>query len=570
MREFLTRCRFFFIYAGVFSFFINLLMLTFPLYILQVFDRVITSRSEATLVMLTLVAAGSFLVMAVLEMMRSRLLVRAGIALDSLMSQPVLSGLLKSVVKQTNNGYTHGLRDVNQLRNFLSGHSVFAFFDSPWAPIYLIVIFLFHTMLGITALVGVLVLFGLAWLEEKATREPLNEASEQARKAGRYIDVCLRNAEVVGALGMQRVVVERWQKINNEVIRFQTLASNRAGVILSLTKFTRWFLQILMLGIGAFLVIDQHVTPGVMMAATLILGRALAPVELAISSWKGLIGAREAYHRLSQLLDKTPQVIGQMDLPAPQGHLMVDKLVFNRPEKQILRGFSFALPAGESLGIVGPTAAGKSTLARLLVGIWQPSAGAVRLDGADVSTWDHEHLGQYLGYLPQDVELFSGTVAENIARLGDAQARADDVVAAAKRAYAHEMILALPQGYDTQISEAGGGLSGGQRQRIGLARALFGDPRLVLLDEPNANLDTDGEKALMDAMREMKQAGITLIVIAHKPSILGDMDKMLVLRDGRLELFGQRQDVMARLAAPPTVGGRPAVAAIGTEKQANV
>jgi PrtD family type I secretion system ABC transporter len=561
MREFLHRCRFFFVYAGLFSFFINLLLLVSPLYIMQLFDRVLGSRSNETLLLLTLVAIAAMMVMAMLEVLRSRLLVRAGIAMDQIVSQPVLAELLKAAVRPAGNPYPYAMRDVSTVRAFLTGHGIFAFFDAPWAPVFVAIIFMFHPLFGLIATIGIAILFGLAIAEEQITNRSLNEAKAKARRAGAFVDQSIRNAEVVHALGMIPAVTGRWSTLNNEALEEQTIANNWSGKIVAASKFMRFMLQIIMLAVGAYLIIDAHVTPGIMIGATLILGRALAPVEMAISGWKAMIEARAAYGRLVKMMEAVESRETPMPLPAPEGRLSIERVVFARSiANPILKGISFELAAGESMGLIGPSAAGKSTLARVVMGIWPPFSGTVRIDGANIAEWDRTHLARHVGYLPQDVELFSGTVAENIARLGDPSNCTDDIIAAAKKAMVHELILRLPDGYDTNIGPEGTVLSGGQRQRIALARALFGDPRLVVLDEPNSNLDSEGEEALMACMQRLKEDNVTLIVVTHRPSILTSIDKILVLRDGRAELFGPRQEVMARLSRGgvlPIVPGRP-------------
>ena len=555
MRQLLERFRPFFLYAGLFSLCINVLLLAPSLYMLQVFDRVITSRSNETLAMLTLAAAGALIVMAMLDLLRARLLAAAGVALDALLGPRVLDGLLENAAKLGGTEYVHGLRDVNILRGFLTGNGIFALFDIPWLPFYIIIIFVFHPLLGVVALLGATLLLLLAFLNEKLTRQPLERLQAGTRKAARYIDTSLRNAEVVSGLGMLQAVTRRWAAMNADVQKLQVETSHLAGSMSGITKFLRQFVQIAMMCAGAYLVIDQHVTGGVMMAATIILGRALAPVEMLIGGWKGLVEARSAYARLDELMAAQGARRDATALPVPEGNLTVERVVFaaKGADKAIIKGVGFDLAAGEAMGLIGPSASGKSTLARLVIGVWKPLSGAVRLDGADVALWPRDRLGRHVGYLPQDVELFSGTVAENIARLGEPDDEA--VIDAARRANAHDMILRLPQGYDTQIGEGGAALSGGQRQRIGLARALYGNPRLVVLDEPNANLDGEGEAALMQAMTGMKQAGVTLIVISHRPSILAGVDKLLVLREGSVELFGPRADVMARLSRGPQPAG---------------
>jgi PrtD family type I secretion system ABC transporter len=549
MEKFLKQCKSYFIHAAFFSLFINLLMLTLPLYMLQVFDRVITSRSGETLLMLTLAAVFAFMAHGALEILRSRLLLGAGIALDALAGPPVLTGVLASAARGGENSYVSGLRDVAIVRAFLTGSGINALFDSPWVPIYLTVIFVFHPVLGVLATLGAATLFVLAYLNEKFTRAPLDEMSRASRRAGRYIDAGIRNAEVVSALGMLASLNRRWQKLNGKVIDANVIASVRGSYFSGLTRFLRMLLQILMLGVGAMLVIRQHVSPGIMIAGTLILSRALSPVETAIHTWKGFVEARDSYWRLQQLLAEAPAPEKSTELPPPSGQLEVERVIYTFPgqDRPVIKGVSFRLAAGESLGLIGPSAAGKSTLARLLIGIWRPQSGAVRLDGADVSVWPRYSLGPNIGYLPQDVELFSGTVGENIARLGTASDVS--IIEAAQRAHAHEMIMRLPRAYDTEIGESGAQLSAGQRQRIGLARALFGRPRFVVLDEPNSNLDHEGEEALARTLRELAAEKVTVVTISHRPSILAHADKLCVLRDGQVELFGPRAEVTARMAA---------------------
>ena len=547
MRSLFKQFRPFFIYAGLFSFCINLLLLIPSLYMLQVFDRVIASRSNETLVMLTLAASAALVMMAALDLLRARLLAAAGVAMDAILGPRVLDRLLTDAASLRGAESTNGLRDVSLLRGFFTGNGIFALFDAPWLPFYVLIIFLFHPLLGVVALAGALLLVGLVALNEKMSHQRLEDLQSSSRKTTRYVDTSLRNAEVISALGMLPALTRRWVALNGEVEQLQLESSRLAAHMNGVTKFMRQFIQIAMLFAGAFLVIDQNVSGGVMMAATIILGRALAPVEMLIGGWRGMVDAHTAWLRLDTLLRHRNDPEDNTALPALSGKIAAERLVFAVPgaEKAIIKGITFELNAGESLGLIGPSASGKSTLARLLLGVWQPHSGTVRLDGADIASWPRQRLGPYIGYLPQDVELFAGTVAENIARLE--QPEAESVIGAAQRANAHEMILRLPQGYDTQIGEGGAALSGGQRQRIGLARALYGTPRLVLLDEPNANLDGEGEAALLKAMAALKQSGATLIVVTHRPSLLADMDKLLVLRDGTLELFGPRTEVLTRL-----------------------
>ena len=545
MRDLVLRLRPFFLFAGLFSLAINLLLLVPPLFMLQVFDRVLASRSVETLAVLSVAAIAALVMMAFLEVLRARLLAASGAALDRGLGPRVLDGLLAQTARLSGGAYLNGLRDVNTLRAFLGGAGLMALFDAPWLPIFLLVVFLFHPVLGVVALAGALAMICLAVLNERLTRAPLERSQTQARRAGRFIDSNVRNAEVVNALGMLPAVTRHWAELNDAALAEQMRANRIGARLTGWTKFARQFIQLAMLATGAFLVVAQDVTAGVMIASTVLLGRALAPVEALVAGWRHLVEAGHAWRRLDDLLRANPPAAPGTELPAPQGRVDAEGVAFRLGERVILRGVSFKLAAGESLGLIGPSASGKSTLARLIVGVWKPAGGVMRLDGADVAAWPREQLGQHLGYLPQDVELFGGTVAENIARLGtpdDAQ-----VVRAAQRANVHELILRLPKGYDTEIGEAGQSLSPGQRQRIALARALYGNPRLVVLDEPNSNLDHEGEEALARTLEVLKADGVTVVVIAHRPSILRSVDKMLILTDGAVASFGPRSEVMARV-----------------------
>jgi PrtD family type I secretion system ABC transporter len=489
--------------------------------------------------------------MAALDAVRARLLAAAGVALDRKLGPQVVEGLLAKRESLSTADYRASLRDVATLRGFLVGNGVLAVFDAPWLPIFLLIIFVFHPLLGCIALGGAVLMVLLAFLNERLLRKPLEQAQVQGQHAARFIDASLRNAEVIGALGMLPAVTRRWTDLNDAALREQLGSSAVGGRFSALSKLTRQLLQTAMLAAGAYLVIDQHVSAGVMMATTILLGRALAPVEMVVAGWKHLVEARAAWLRLGRLLAADAAPGAATELPPPAGRIELEKAVFamKGAERPILRGVSFHVGAGESLGVIGPSASGKSTLARLVVGVWRPVSGAVRLDGADISAWRREMLGPHIGYLPQDVELFSGTVAENIARLGEPDSAA--VIRAAQRAQVHEMIQRLPKGYDTEIRESGQALSPGQRQRIALARALYGDPKLVVLDEPNANLDQEGEQALLYAMRRLKEEGVTLLIIAHRPSLLGGVDRLLVLREGTVEIFGPRAEVMRRVTPRP-------------------
>lgn len=530
-------------FAGLFSLVINLLLLAPPLYMLQVFDRVLTSHSNETLVFLTVGVALALGTMAGLDMIRAQLLAAGGAALDAALGKRVLDRVLGEAARKGVAENAHALRDAHCVRAYFSGAGILALFDLPWLPAFLLVIFLFHPLMGAFACGGAVVMLSLAALNERLTRRSLERAQGEARRAAAFIDTSARNAEVVAALGMLDAVTRRWSSLNEAASSRQIQAARAGARISGLTRLARQLIQTGMLALGAYIVVDQQVSTGVMMAATILLSRALAPVEQLVAGWRNLVEARAAWRRLTELLrESDPE--SATSLPAPAGKLGAENIVFGfrGAERPILRGVSFAIAPAESLGIIGPSASGKSTLARLIVGIWRPVAGHMRLDGADVASWPRADLGRHIGYLPQDVQLFPGTVAQNIARLGEP----DDgqVVRAAMRAQVHELVLRLPKGYDSDVSS---GLSPGQRQRIGLARALYGDPRLVVLDEPNANLDSEGDDALLRSLRGLKEEGVTVLMIAHRPSLLGGVDKLLVLREGSVEMVGPRAEVMARI-----------------------
>ena len=544
--DFFRQFRTHFLYAGLFSFFINLVLLVPPLYMIQVFDRVLVSRSIETLVMLTIGACGMLAMMFMLDSLRSILLLSAGGMVDRLLGERVISALIQSAGKVNRAESVHGLRDVSLLRNFLGGASIIALFDLPWGVFFVLFIFLFHPLLGIIALLSVGALFALTWSNEKMNRGALEKVQLDGRRAGQFIDQGLRNADVLNALGMRRGFVQRWERMNAPVLDGQEQTGQRMSGINSLSKVLRQLVQILMMAAGAWLVVADNMTSGVMLASTVILGRALAPFESLLGNWNNLVGARAAYGRLKPHLEQRlmPQ---EIRLPAPEGRIAVERVTLagSTPDRPIIRGVAFELAAGESLAVIGPSASGKSSLARLLIGVWTPTTGAVRLDGAEIAKLDRDHIGPYLGYLPQDVELFPGTVAENISRLGEMNSEA--VVQAAQYAQAHELILRLPQGYDTVIGGGSFALSGGQMQRIGLARALYGQPRFVVLDEPNANLDAEGEASLQQVVRRLHQDKVTLVLVTHRPSLLEHIDKVLVMRDGSQEAFGQRDEVLAKV-----------------------
>lgn len=557
--------RIFFIVGG-FSFVINMVLLMPAIYMLQIYDRVLSSRSESTLLMLTLLILGLYALMAGLEWVRSRLLVRAGSMLDTQMNARVFTAAFEANLRGTGSNAGQAMNDLTNVRQFVTGNGLFAFFDAPWFPIYLAVIFLIHPILGWLSVAGAILLVILTLTTEWVTKKPLSQANTAAIQSSNYATNNLRNAEVIEAMGMLTNLRRRWYEKYQNVIALQGVASDRAGTISAITKFVRISLQSLVLGLGALLVIEGKITAGAMIAASILMGRALAPVELLIAVWKQLASSRSAYERLEKLLKDFPAREKSMALPPPQGHLTVENVMAAAPGTQvaILKGVSFALEPGEVLGIIGPSAAGKSTLARLLVGVWPAAAGKVRLDGADVYSWNKEQLGSHIGYLPQDVELFEGTIAENIARFGEIDS--GKVIEAARQAGMHDMILRFPKGYDTPIGSGGSFLSGGQRQRIALARALYGGPSFIVLDEPNSNLDDGGETALVQAVLAQKAAGRTLVVITHRTSILSAVDKLLLLRDGVVQAFGPRQQVLEALARAAPGAAQPAIAAVPAQR----
>ncbi|WP_409321723.1 type I secretion system permease/ATPase [Pseudomonas monteilii] len=560
LADVLFRLRRSFYALAAFSGVINVMMLTPAIYMLQVYDRALVSRNVTTLGMLTVLVVGLFLLMSALEMTRTRVLIRVGNCLDMDLNRRIFSAAFERNLSRAGGNPAQALQDLAQVRQFLTGNGLFAFFDAPWTPIYLVVCYLIHPWLGLVTMIGSLILVGLAYLTEKATQKPLAEANQAAMTSASYANNNLRNAEVIEAMGMLPSIGKRWYQGHLRILQMQTLASDRAALISSTGRFVRITLQSLILGTGALLAIEGKITPGMMIACSILTGRALGPVEQVIASWKQLLGCRLAWGRLNDLLQDYPQRPPSMSLQRPMGMLAVENVIAGAPgtTTSIVRGVSFSLVPGESLGIIGPSASGKSTLARLLVGVWPAQAGKVRLDGADIFTWNKAELGPWLGYLPQDVELFEGTIAENIARF--AEVDSDAVIRAARSSGVHDMILHFPQGYDTRLAADGTPLSGGQKQRIALARALYGEPNLVVLDEPNANLDDVGEKALVDALAELKARGATVILISHRPNVLCAVDKILMLRDGAVHMLGSRDEVFAALrkaAVIPAAGAAP-------------
>jgi ATP-binding cassette subfamily C protein len=539
--------------AFIFGLFINLLLFVSPLYMLQIYDRAIPSRSGITLAGLTVIALYLTVVYAALDMLRGRLMIRAGRLFDEKVAQPVFNALHRSQLAEPGGDRTRALRDVDSVREVVSGQGLIAVTDIPAIPIFVIVCFLLHPWFGVLSILAVLILVGLTALNETTTRTHLKAAHRASSRASASADAALRNGEVLRAMNMLGPIRDNWLKLHREAIDQSVAASDKGGRIGSATKFVRLAIQTAVLGSGAYLAIQREISPGAIIAASIIVGRVVGPAELLIGNWKGFIAARDAWERLTGLMDAHGRPPACLPLPTPKGHVEFDGVAVAPPGARapVLQRLTFAIQPGETLAVLGPSASGKSSLARILCGVWQPVAGTVRLDGAELRHWDPEKLGEHIGYLPQDVELFSGTVAQNISRFGEA--RSEDIIAIAKLAGCHDMIQALPDGYNTEIGEGGANLSGGQRQRIGLARAFFGMPPLVVLDEPNANLDGEGETILVEALHRFRNAGRTIVLITHRPSVLASVDKVMVLAEGQMRLFGPRDEVLGRL--------QPAVAA---------
>jgi len=541
----------YFIYAGFFSAAVNLLMLVPVIYMLQVYDRVVSSGSYSTLAMLTLLMVALTAALGGFEWVRSMILIAASNRIEKNLRRRISDATFKRALLTGGSvSNSQPLSDLSSLRQFLTGNGLFAFFDAPWFPIYVFVMFMFHPAFGYAAIFAGIVMIALAYTTEKVTSKKLQEANSQANWISNQVNGTLKNSEVIAAMGMADDLRHRQEKRFDGVLTLQTDASRAAGLLQSLSKTFRMVMQSLLLGLGALLALRQEISPGMMIAGSLLLGRALAPIDMLVGTWKGFTLARGQYDRLGELLNQIPKDADTMSLPAPTGKLSAEQVMVVPPGSKniVVRGVNMELDAGEALGIVGPSASGKSCLARALLGIWPTYSGKVRLDGADIFTWDRAELGPYVGYLPQDIELFDGSISENICRFGDVDP--DKVVEAAKTAGVHGLILHLPQGYDTVIGGSGGILSGGQRQRIGLARAIYGSPKYLVLDEPNSNLDDQGERELVQAIQRVKAEGATVIIITHRTMVLQCVDKILVMRDGAASHFGPRDQVLAALSAP--------------------
>ncbi len=548
-----------------FSFTANILMLAGPLFMLQVYDRVLTSGSMPTLVALSLLTAAIYVVIGMLDMVRSRVIVRVGVELDRNIAERVFAASVERSIAKPGTAMP-ALRELDQLRQFIAGPGPLTAFDAPWTPVYLLVIFLTHWALGIAATVGGIALILIAWQSERRSRTPLLEASKAAVKSLELADSGQRNAESIKAMGMLPAYLERWQRANSDTQAWQVLASDRLSSMSSLSKALRLLLQSLMLAIGAALAIKGEISAGAIIAGTIIFGRAMAPVEQAVTHWRSFVKAREIFDKLEELLKTHPEPQRRTSLPSPLGQLEVRNLRVAAPDMRqlILSGLSFAVEPGQVLAVIGPSASGKSTLVRALVGLWPSVGGEIRLDGARLDQWNADELGRNIGYLPQSVDLFAGTVAENISRFSPG-ASDEDVTEAARAAHAHDLIMALPQGYDTQLGAFGAHLSAGQRQRIGLARALYANPALVVLDEPNANLDRLGDEALAAAIDGMRARGQTVILVSHRVQAIGKADLLLYIESGQQRAFGPREKVLALLRQQPA----PGAAAPGTAAPAN-
>ena len=539
----------YFLYAVLFSASVNILMLTPIIYMLQVFDRVVSSGSMSTLMMLTLLmmlllsSAGGF------EWVRSRLLVAANVRLESALRDPLSkAGFTGTLVTGNPNGASQVMSDLLALRQFITGNGAFAVMDAPWTLFYIGVMFLFHPMFGIAAIISAVILILLAVITQKATSEKLLKANQLTNTANISFRSNLRNAEVIHGMGMAANIRKRDSLLFDAASEEQAVASTIAGRLAAISKSFRMISQSILLGMGAYLALNGEISPGLMIGGSLLLGRALAPIDMMVGNWKGFVEVKSQFNRIRDALAAFPAENDRMNLPAPSGSLSVENIILIPPGAQVasVKGVGFQLAAGDALGLIGPSAAGKTSLARAILGVWPLRAGTVRLDGAEISQWDRNDLGPYLGYLPQDIELFDGSIADNICRFSEQDS--EKIIEASKTAGIHEMILHLPEGYDTVLNSNAGALSAGQRQRVGLARAIYGQPKLVILDEPNSNLDDQGERDLLAALRRMKESGRTVIVITHRTSILSVVDKLLVMKDGAVAKFGDKDEVLKAMS----------------------
>ena len=538
-------------YAGGFSLVSNLLYLALPIFTFQIYGRVLSSYSVPTLLVLTFMVMLAFLISGLIDDFRAKVLINYGVIMDQRVSGRVFSALFDTVIRGNPAARSQALRDLDSFRQMLTGPAFGTMFDLPWMPVFMIVLLIIDPIIGLVTIGGAVLLFLITLFQDRATRPALKEANEAALRSYAFTDAALRNGEVVRAMGMVEPLGSRWATFRSVTMERSASASERASVISNISKFVRQAIQVLIIAIGAYLVVKGKIHSGLLFANMILAARALQPIERLVGSWDALTNGYRSYQRLNALFADYRPTKTSTTLPKPLGQLSVEGVNFapQGATRFVLQGVNFKIEPGEMLGIIGPSGAGKSSLARLMVGIWQPNSGNVRLDGADVYSWDRSDFGRHVGYLPQDTELFSGSIRDNIARF---RADVDDeqVVRAAQVAGVHQLILRLPSGYDTDLGESGHVLSAGQRQRVGLARALLGNPRLIVLDEPNAALDAEGEEALVKALDALKAGGSTIVIVSHKPSVFRSADKMLMLRDGRMEMFGPREQVMARVVQP--------------------
>jgi ATP-binding cassette, subfamily C, bacterial PrsD len=564
----LRACRSAFLGVGIVSCIINLLYLTGSMFMLEVYDRVLPSRSVPTLVGLVILAGGLYIAQGLLDLIRSRILGRIGTALDEALNARVFETVVKLplLIGGRNEGL-QPLRDLDNIRSFLAGMGPGAFFDLPWLPLYLAICFAFHVLIGITALVGAVILVTLTVITEYLSRQPARDAMSLAARRNDLAAASRRNAEVLVAMGMAGRLTRYWSEANEKYLAGNRRASDVIGGLGAMAKVLRMTLQSAVLAVGAYLVIHQEATAGIIIAGSILSARALAPVDLAIAHWKSFVAARQSWHRLNKLLQQIPVVSPPTLLQGPVAKLSVEAVSVAVPgdQKVIVNDVTFALTAGQGLGVIGPSGSGKSSLVRALVGVWRPFRGKVRLDGAALDQWSPEVLGRYIGYLPQDVELFAGTVAQNICRF-DPEAPSETIIAAAKEAGVHDMIVKMRDGYNTQVGEQGTALSAGQAQRVALARALYGDPFLIVLDEPNSNLDSEGDEALTRAVRVARERDAIVVVVAHRPVGIEGVDQILVLKDGRMQAFGPKETVLAQVLQPRVAGPAPIKIVAGATK----
>lgn len=537
--------------AGGLSLFINLLMFVSPLYTMQIFDRVLTSRNAVTLVMISVIVGVLLMTYVALEHYRARILQQTGVRFDRLLSGPAFEAALSSALRARGSNHAQTLRDLDLMRDILSGGVIMALMDAPWAPIYIVICFLLHPLIGLVALVGALAIVTIALVNERATKGLLLRALLTNTRAIDRVGSSLRNAEAILGLGMGPAIRSWCTGMREEALGYSVSAGERGGTLLAFSKFLRMAIQTATMGVGAYLAINQEISGGVLFAASLIMGRALAPIEIMVAQWKSIVSARSAHARLERIFEENPPTVGRVRLPDAKGTVSVENLLILAPgtNTPVVMGATFTLKAGEIVALVGASGSGKSSLARALVGAWPPAQGCVRLDGNDLRHYDPDQLGTELGYLPQDIELFSGCVRDNIARFR-ADAADAQVTEAAKHASAHEMIQRLPNGYMTEIGDDGVGLSGGQRQRVGLARALFGEPSFVVLDEPDANLDSDGNRALIRAIEGLRKDGKTVVIVTHRPNLLSVVDRMIIMQEGRIAQMGSRDQLLPSLVGP--------------------